>query len=117
MTRLGHVGAAVERVTGAIDLLRQHVRRGGARFALQIKTYRRDVRARLARVDVGEHIVHSGYGRLHRRGRRDRCRRRRPFRGPALYYGGEVRRRLLFRDSGGHVHGLIRRQCVGARQN
>ena len=57
---LRHLGAARERVTGAIDLLRKQVRLRKRRLALQVRANRRDVRTRLARIDLAQNIVRAG---------------------------------------------------------
>src|SRR5204862_6874834 len=70
-----HLGAAGERVAGAINIFGKRVRLGQLRLALEVAAHRLHVRGGLARVDVAQRIVGRRLARPRLcRGRRSRAR-------------------------------------------
>ncbi len=118
VARLRHLGAARERMTGAIDLLGQRVRAGQLRLARQVRAHGGDVRGGLACVDVAQRVIRDlGFG--WRRRTRSGCGRAGRCEGTRRRSGGGRRDRRAARAGGtgpdGGLRGLILRDARVAR--
>ncbi len=107
VARLGHLRAARQRMTRAIDVFGNEMRIGDRRFAFKIGTNRRDVRTGLARVDLSQYFVGT---RLFRR-RGFRQSRSVCFELQTLRFRDRGRKRLGLRVPGWFVRLFGRQGC------